>query len=61
MSLQRAQDEDPRMGELGTTEHRRFVQALSNRDVAAATEVMSVHLARTAERVRGLQEAAPPA
>jgi DNA-binding FadR family transcriptional regulator len=60
MSLQRAQDEDPKMGELGTMEHRQFVHAMSDRDVAAATEVMSVHLARTAERVRGIQQPTPP-
>ncbi|MCW2581201.1 MAG: GntR family transcriptional regulator [Blastococcus sp.] len=52
MSLQRAQQEDPRMGILGTAEHRRFVEAVSVRDVAKAEAVMGEHLARTAQRLR---------
>ncbi|GAB2965348.1 FadR family transcriptional regulator [Amycolatopsis acidiphila] len=52
MSLQQAQDEDPKVGIVGTHEHRQFVQAVRKRDVAAAEAVMSKHLARTADRVR---------
>jgi GntR family transcriptional repressor for pyruvate dehydrogenase complex len=52
MSLRRAQQEDPTMGVLGTAEHRKFVEAVSGRDVAGAQAVMSEHLARTAERLR---------
>jgi GntR family transcriptional repressor for pyruvate dehydrogenase complex len=51
-SLLRAQEEDPQVGVLGTQEHREFVDAVRLRDVAAATAVMTVHLARTAQRLR---------
>jgi DNA-binding FadR family transcriptional regulator len=53
MSLQQAQDEDPKVGIVGTEEHRQFVRAVEKRDVAAAEAVMTKHLARTADRVRG--------
>jgi GntR family transcriptional repressor for pyruvate dehydrogenase complex len=52
MSLLRAQEGDPRVGVKGTQEHREFVEAVRLRDVAAATAVMTTHLARTAERLR---------
>lgn len=58
MSLQRAQLAAPLMGHRGSSEHRRLVEAISQRDVAAATEVMSVHLARTAERLEAAGESA---
>jgi DNA-binding FadR family transcriptional regulator len=51
-SLLRAQEGDPQVGVLGTQEHREFVDAVRLRDVAAATAVMTVHLARTATRLR---------
>jgi DNA-binding FadR family transcriptional regulator len=51
-SLLRAQEEDPKVGVLGTSEHRDFVMAVQQRDVEKATEVMRTHLARTAERLR---------
>ncbi|NMH96924.1 FadR/GntR family transcriptional regulator [Pseudonocardia acidicola] len=51
-SLMRAQEGDPRVGIKGTQEHREFVEAVRMRDVAAATAVMTTHLARTAERLR---------
>jgi DNA-binding FadR family transcriptional regulator len=51
MSLRRAQIAAPLMGRVGTGEHRTFAEAIARRDVAGATEVMSVHLARTAERL----------
>jgi len=51
-SLVRAQEEDPKVGIVGTAEHREFVLAVQRRDVEAATDVMSRHLARTAERLR---------
>jgi GntR family transcriptional repressor for pyruvate dehydrogenase complex len=51
-SLVRAQEEDPKVGIVGTAEHREFVLAVQRRDVEAATAVMSRHLARTAERLR---------
>ena len=51
-SLLKAQAEDPNVGVVGTAEHREFVMAVQQRDVAAAEAVMSKHLARTAERLR---------
>jgi DNA-binding FadR family transcriptional regulator len=51
-SLLLAQEGDPQVGVLGTQEHREFVEAVRLRDVAAATAVMTVHLARTANRLR---------
>ncbi|MFP5071313.1 FadR/GntR family transcriptional regulator [Pseudonocardia nantongensis] len=51
-SLMRAQEEDSLVGVRGTAEHREFVEAVRMRDVAAATAVMTAHLARTAERLR---------
>lgn len=51
-SLLRAQEEDPQVGIKGTQEHREFIDAVRMRDVAAATAVMTAHLARTAERLR---------
>ena len=51
-SLLRAQEEDPKVGVLGTSEHRDFVLAVQERNVTKATEVMRTHLARTAERLR---------
>jgi GntR family transcriptional repressor for pyruvate dehydrogenase complex len=55
-SLLRAQEEDPKVGILGTAEHREFVLAVQRRDEAAALAVMTEHLARTADRLR----ATPP-
>lgn len=51
-SLHRAQEEDPQVGVLGTTEHREFVLAIQNRDADKAEDVMRTHLARTADRLR---------
>jgi DNA-binding FadR family transcriptional regulator len=51
-SLLRAQEEDPQVGVLGTTEHRQFVIAVSERDAQEALKVMRTHLARTADRLR---------
>lgn len=51
-SLLRAQEGDPQAGAKGNQEHREFVEAVRMRDVAAATAVMTTHLARTAQRLR---------
>lgn len=51
MSLLRAQQEDPGVGSRGNAEHRAFVEAVRRRDPAAATEIMTGHLARTAARL----------
>ncbi|MFJ3823595.1 FadR/GntR family transcriptional regulator [Streptomyces nodosus] len=53
MSLREAQSIEPRMGEHGSKEHRRFVEAIAARDAEAATEIMRTHLKRTASRVKG--------
>lgn len=58
MSLRRAQIAAPLMGHRGTEEHRKFAEAIARRDVAGATEVMSVHLARTAERLEAAGDTA---
>jgi GntR family transcriptional repressor for pyruvate dehydrogenase complex len=52
MSLLRAQEEDPKVGIVGTAEHRQFVLAVQRKDVSAAIAVMTEHLARTAQRLR---------
>lgn len=50
-SLQRARSTAPAHGRLGVEEHRALVDAVAARDVVKATELMSVHLDRTAARV----------
>jgi DNA-binding FadR family transcriptional regulator len=50
-SLERAREAAPTHGRRGVEEHRALVDAITNRDVAAATELMSTHLRRTADRV----------
>lgn len=52
MSLHEAQNVAPLMGRKGALEHRRYVEAIRDRDVATAREVMTAHLKRTAERVK---------
>ncbi len=54
MSLREAQHVAPLMGRRGTREHRSYVEAIRNRDVDAAMAVMTSHLQRTADRVKGL-------
>jgi GntR family transcriptional repressor for pyruvate dehydrogenase complex len=51
MSLERAREAAPLHGRRGVTEHRALVDAIAERDVARATELMSTHLERTAKRV----------
>jgi DNA-binding FadR family transcriptional regulator len=51
MSLREAQVAAPLMGHRGTTEHRDFVEAVADRDVERAEEIMRAHLGRTARRV----------
>jgi GntR family transcriptional regulator, transcriptional repressor for pyruvate dehydrogenase complex len=53
MSLRQAQSVEPRMGQCGSKEHRKFVEAIAARDAGAATEIMRTHLKRTASRVKG--------
>jgi GntR family transcriptional repressor for pyruvate dehydrogenase complex len=50
-SLQEARSSVPAHGRLGVEEHRALVDALAERDVERATELMRVHLTRTASRV----------
>jgi GntR family transcriptional regulator, transcriptional repressor for pyruvate dehydrogenase complex len=54
MSLERAQQSAPEMGQLGAKEHRRLVHAIQLRDVEQAGEIMRQHLDRTARRVKDL-------
>jgi len=51
MSLKEAKTRAPLMGRKGTTEHAKFVDAIAAGDVETATELMRVHLQRTADRV----------
>jgi GntR family transcriptional repressor for pyruvate dehydrogenase complex len=50
-SLQQARSTEPTHGRRGVEEHRALVEAVAARDVERATELMSVHLNRTAARV----------
>lgn len=51
MSLAEAHQSAP-MGSRGVAEHRKLAQAIKDRDLAAAREVTTTHLDRTARRVR---------
>jgi len=51
MSLQQAREVAPQMGDLGTREHERLIEAIRHRKPEAATEIMREHLERTARRV----------
>lgn len=51
MSLQQAREVAPQMGDLGTREHQRLIEAIRSRDPGAAAEIMREHLERTARRV----------
>ena len=52
MSLQQAKDVAPEMGDLGTTEHEQFIEAVRRRDADKASRIMREHLSRTAHRVQ---------
>jgi GntR family transcriptional repressor for pyruvate dehydrogenase complex len=56
-SLQQARSTEPTHGRRGVEEHRALVEAVAERDVERATELMSVHLNRTAARVAGAEKA----
>lgn len=51
MSLREAQTLAPLMGRRGNTEHQEFVDAVERGDVDGATDIMRIHLQRTADRV----------
>lgn len=51
MSLREAQANEPSMGRRGIKEHRDLVEAVAAHDVEVATEIMRMHLERTASRV----------
>jgi DNA-binding FadR family transcriptional regulator len=51
-SLEEAQQVAPEMGRRGTQEHLVFVEAVRDRKVDEAVEIMRAHLERTAARVR---------
>ena len=59
-SLERARETAPLHGRRGVDEHRAIVDAIAARDVVRATDVMSTHLLRTAERVAEVDKAATP-
>lgn len=51
MSLERAREVAPEIGDLGTREHERFIEAVRRREPEAAMKIMREHLGRTARRV----------
>jgi GntR family transcriptional regulator, transcriptional repressor for pyruvate dehydrogenase complex len=51
-SPEEARQAAPGMGRRGVQEHLAFVEAVQDRDVTTATEIMRAHLQRTAARVR---------
>lgn len=51
MSLERARQAAPLHGRRGVKEHRALVDAIAKKSVRTATELMSTHLNRTAERL----------
>jgi GntR family transcriptional repressor for pyruvate dehydrogenase complex len=51
MSLERAREVVPAHGRRGVEEHRALVEAIRERDVPRATQLMRTHLERTAERL----------
>lgn len=51
MSLERAREVAPAHGRRGVDEHRALVDAIADRDVQRATDLMSTHLERTAQRL----------
>jgi GntR family transcriptional regulator, transcriptional repressor for pyruvate dehydrogenase complex len=55
MSLAEAHQSAP-MSSRGIDEHRKLSQAIKDRDLAAAREIATTHLDRTARRVRGDEE-----
>jgi GntR family transcriptional regulator, transcriptional repressor for pyruvate dehydrogenase complex len=55
MSLAEAHQSAP-MSSRGIDEHRKLSQAIKHRDLAAAREIATTHLDRTARRVRGGEE-----
>ncbi len=56
-SLRQARNVAPAMGRKGTDEHAALVDAIEQRDIKAATQVMVTHLGRTASLVRDLKPA----
>jgi GntR family transcriptional repressor for pyruvate dehydrogenase complex len=61
MSLERAREVAPLHGRRGVEEHRLLVDAIADRDVDRATELMGTHLRRTAERLSDPTRPAPTA
>jgi DNA-binding FadR family transcriptional regulator len=55
MSLAQAHQSAP-MNSRGIDEHRKLSQAIKDRDLAAAREIATTHLDRTARRIRGDEE-----
>lgn len=51
-SLQAAKDRAPEMGIKGTSEHRKLVKAIRERDAELAQSIMRRHLNRTAKRLQ---------
>lgn len=52
MSLERAREAAPSHGRRGVDEHRQLTAAIADRDAVHATELMTAHLTRTADRLK---------
>ncbi len=59
MSLERAREAAPQHGRRGVDEHRSLVDAVADRDVTRASELMRTHLERTAQRLTTADSAQP--
>jgi len=55
-SLLEAKNAAPSMGTVGVQEHESIVDAIAERDLARAQEILSVHLERTARRIAHTEE-----
>ena len=57
MSMDRARDIDPEMGERGVREHEQLVQVIRRRNAGRARDLMEAHLNRTAARLQAVDDA----
>lgn len=59
MSLERAREAAPSHGRRGVDEHRQLTAAIADRDAVHATELMTAHLTRTADRLKNADDLPP--
>lgn len=56
MSLERAREAAPSHGGRGVDEHQQRTAAITDRNAVHATDLMTIHLTRTAERLKDAVE-----